>query len=120
MSASQLPAQTAVAFQFAAALENYERDLRAMVVPGFNPEVCARIAQQMDQMRLYATSLPKLSVPWVEVLIRHFELTHALWQHQRGQLEWKRVSLLHVDQQGAVERLHKQCVRLIAREAPSA
>ncbi len=120
MSASQLPAQTAIAFQFAAALETYERDLKAMVVPGFNPEACAHVAQHMDQMRLYATSLPMLSVAWVEVLIRHFELTHALWQHQRGQVEWKRIDLLYADQKGAVGRLHKQCVRLIARDPHSA
>lgn len=111
MSASQAPALSAIAFQLAAALDAYEQDVALLVRAPVDPEVYHRVSGHMDQMRMYAAALPGLAVPWVEVMIRHFELTHGLWkQPGPGAAELKE---LQAELRGAVRSLSRKCVLLM-------
>jgi hypothetical protein len=63
-------------------------------------------------MRMYSGALPGLSVAWVEVLIRHFELTHSLWRTQGQQVSVEDGAYQRLLQ--AVARLRHLCLREIA------
>jgi hypothetical protein len=113
MSASHAPALSAIAFQLAATLDAYEQDVAAMVRTPLDAEAYHRVSRHMDQMRMYAASLPPLSVAWVEVMIRHFELTHGLWRMQQERPEKVDLKHLHSQLRDAVTRLSRKCVQLM-------
>jgi hypothetical protein len=112
MSASQFQALSAIAFQLAATLETYEQDVAAMLRTPADADLYRRVSGHVDQMRMYAAALPPLSVAWVEVLIRHFELTHGLWRVHRepGSVP---LAELHEALRDAIRRLSKRCVQLM-------
>ncbi|MEJ5988563.1 hypothetical protein WG902_01090 [Ramlibacter sp. PS3R-8] len=112
MSAPQSQALSAIAFQLAATLEAYDEAVVAMLAAPLDPDLYRRVSAQIDQMRMYAAALPTLSGAWVEVLIRHFELTHGLWRAQR---EPEAVALqeLHAQLRDSVQRLSKRCFQLM-------
>lgn len=110
MSASQAPALSAIAFQLAAALDAYEQDVALLVRSPVDPEAYHRVSQHMDQMRMYAAALPPVAVAWVEVMIRHFELTHGLWRPHAQQADLKQ---LHARLREAVRSLSRKCVLLM-------
>ena len=118
MSAFEASALTAIAFQLAAALDAYEQDVEAMVSQRMAPEAYQRVSGDMDKMRLYSSSLPRLSVPWVEVMIRHFELTHGLWRQQKGQAARDEIQRLLENQLYAVRRLRQQTLNLLVAGDP--
>jgi hypothetical protein len=113
MSASAAPELSAIAFQLAAALDAYEQELARLVRGPFDVDVYQRVSRQMDQMRMYAASLPALSVLWVEVMIRHFELTHGLWRLQKDSKAQDELARLHAELREAVRRLSQKCVQLM-------
>jgi hypothetical protein len=113
MSASQAPALTAIAFQLLAALETYERDVAVMLKAPLDPEAYRRVSKHIDTMRMYAAELPVLSVAWVEVMIRHFELTHGLWRVQHAP-EAADLPQLHAQLREAARRLAQKCVQLLS------
>jgi hypothetical protein len=115
MSASAAPALSAIAFQLAATLDHYDETMAALVRSPMvvDPELYQAATRQMDQMRMYAASLPPVSVAWVEVMIRHFELTHALWHHQREACTASEVKQLHTQLRDAVQYLARKCVQLM-------
>lgn len=112
MSASQHQALGAVAFQLAATLETYEEDIVAVLASPGDAERYRRASAHIDEMRMYAAALPLVSVPWVEVMIRHFELTHGLWraQHAPESVDMER---LHAQLRESVQRLSQKCMRLL-------
>lgn len=115
MSASQSRVPSATAFQLLARLEEYEQDIARLVASPFDTECYQHVSRHMDQLRLYAASLPEASVPWVEVLIRHFELTHALWRAQmRG--EAGELPCLHEAHRQAVRQLAARATRLLTSD----
>jgi hypothetical protein len=57
--------------------------------------------------------LPSVSVAWVEVLIRHFELTHALWRLQHDGSASVELVALRKNLFAAVHRLSHQCTQLM-------
>jgi hypothetical protein len=113
MSAPQHQALSAIAFQLAAALDNYEQDVHALVAASFDPELYRRISRQMDDMRMYAAALPQVSVAWVEVMIRHFELTHAMWRNSRAGEPAVELQPLLAHLREAVARLSRKCAQLM-------
>lgn len=113
MSAPQNHALSAIAFQLAAALDAYEQDLSALLRAPLDPELYRRVSGHVDQMRMYAAALPSLAVAWVEVLIRHFELTHALLRVQRDPSQAHALPELHGNLRDATRRLSRCCVQLM-------
>lgn len=116
MSAHQEPALTAVTFQLLARAEAYEADVTRLVAGRLDLDLYQRASGHMDEMRLYAASLPQLAAAWVEVMIRHFELTHGLWRQGQGSAEVLHGPLAQL--LGAVHRLQEQCRQSLL--APSA
>lgn len=111
MSAPDLLLCGAVAFQLAATLERYEHDVAQLVAGPLDPEVYHRVSALVDQMRTQAAALPPLSVAWVEVLIRHFELTHGLWRRQhQGAAD---IQQLHAQLRRATGQLARECSQLL-------
>jgi len=113
MSAFDAPAFSAIAFQLAATLESYDENVSALVRTPLDPELYRVVSKQMDDMRMYAASLPPVSVAWVEVMIRHFELTHGMWRQQQDGCNDEELKQLRAQLRGAVERLSRQCVQLM-------
>jgi len=114
MSASEAPALTAVTLQLVAALDGYEQDVNTLVQQRLDPEQYQRVSGHMDRMRQYASALPGLSAAWVEVMIRHFELTHALWREFNAQADPAQVQQITQDHLQAVRRLRRQALQLLA------
>lgn len=112
MSASQAQACSAIAFQLAAALDAYEEDVAALLRAPLDAEQYQRVSRQMDEMRMYAAALPTVSVAWVEVMIRHFELTHGLWRAQQVPTA-RDLRRLQEGLSEAVLRLSGKCVQLM-------
>lgn len=113
MSASDAHVLSAVAFQLAAAVDAYDEDITVLVRSGFDPEVYRRVSRQMDQMRMYAAALPPVSVSWVEVMIRHFELTHGLWRVQKDGSGAAELRAVHQQLQQSLQRLSRLCAQLM-------
>lgn len=118
MSASEAPARDAIAFQLAAALEQYEQHVAAMVRTWPDMDLYRDVSGQVEQIRTYCAVLPQLGGPWVELLIAHAELVHSLWRLRfrddagdRGQFEHVRGR--HA---AAVRSLKDPCLRLLARQ----
>ena len=117
MSASQGSALTSIGFQLRAALEAYESDIQSIATNPPDPELYQAASRRIDELRMYAATFPGLSVAWVELLIRHFELMHGLWRLQQGRLTRAELEDFHVQLQAAVQRLRRQCTaRMIEPE----
>lgn len=111
MSASDSKALGAISQQFAAALVAYEAELDALLrVPG-DPETYRRASARMDEMRMYAHALPSVSVAWIELLIRHFELTHGLNRSAQAGAPAD-LELLRAQVGFAVAHLARKCAQL--------
>lgn len=110
---SQPAALSAIAFQLVAALERYEQDLEQLRVNQQHLELYQRVSRHMDEMRMYSASLPQVSVPWVEVLIGHFELTHCLWRLQGGGDKRATLERLSEKHRGVVARLRDKALTLV-------
>ena len=115
MSANAAHALSAIAFQLAAALEAYEQDIARLVRRPMDGDAYQGASRKMDQMRLYAASLPQVSVAWVEVLIRHFELTQALWRLRTIEEQAEGLDELFAVHHDAVRRLMGKCSQLMPR-----
>jgi hypothetical protein len=112
MSASPAPALSAIAFQLATTLETYDEDVGTMLRGPLDPELYRRTSSEIDTMRMYAAALPALSGAWVEVMIRHFELTHGLWRAHQDPAAVD-VQQLHGQLRVAVRRLSHKCLQLL-------
>lgn len=114
MSAYQGSALTAVALQLHGALDAYRKAAGQMVPAGrLDLALYQQLGELMDRMRLYATALPRLSLPWVELLIRHFEFTQGLWNAQRGELAPQELQALHAGTLAAAGHLQECCARAL-------
>lgn len=118
MSASGSPELDAIAFQLVAALEKYDEDAGRMVDTWLDMELYRSVSDQIEQIRLYSAALPRLSVPWVELLIAHAELVHSLWRLRFQHVEADRVRLEEVRARHShcVAVLRSRCVRLLTAE----
>lgn len=76
--------QEAIALQLLTALETYETDVLQLCRTWLDMEQYQRVSEEIDELRMYAAALPRLSGPWVEVLISHAELVHAMWKAARA------------------------------------
>ena len=115
MSAAQGNLATATTQQLAAALQAYEAEVENIIAPNPDPETYQRVRERLDEMRRYSSSLPTLSVAWVELLISHFELTHDLWRSQQGKLDWDEVMQAREQHAHSLARLCEHCRKLLLR-----
>jgi hypothetical protein len=120
MSASHASLESVILMQLVAALRNYESDVAEVTACQVAPEAYGRVRLRLDEMRNYASSLPKLSVPWVELLISHFELTHGLWRVQQSAVDEGALQAAREHHDRAVRRLHEQCLRMLQEKEPDA
>jgi hypothetical protein len=118
MSASQANAVSGIAFQLIAALEAYLGEVEQLAQPRPDPETFHHVRLRLDEMRLYSASLPGISVAWVELLIRHFELAHSLWQAQQGLADPGAVGKVQSQHAEAAVRLRQHCVTLLHESNP--
>ena len=99
-----------MSFKLAAALEQYEMDLRSLADTWFDPEILHRMQRDFGELRILGASVPRLSVSWVAVLVSRTRLFHSLWT--RGGLA---MAALH-DHLAAVEGLRRRCLRMIGAQ----
>jgi hypothetical protein len=116
MSGSDSQAIEAAARQLVAALEDYERDARALVATWLDMDLYATVSARVDELKLCCCALPNLSVPWVSLLISHAELVHCLWRSsqpsppRRGEVQQRLEEHL-----ACVRRLHAGAERIASR-----
>ena len=117
MSASQAPALDAIAFQLAAALEDYEQHVAVMVDTWLDMELYREVSDQIEQIRMFCAALPQFGPPWVELLIAHAELVHSLWRlrFRDDPSDRKKLGQVRTRHAAAVESLKGPCMRLLAR-----
>lgn len=118
MSAFQAPSIDAVAFQLAAALDQYERDVARLVESWLDVDLYHAVTGHVSRVRSFASALPQVSVPWVELLIAHSELVHALWRLRFAQDGTDRGMPADVLARHAasVAAMRTHCLRLLASE----
>jgi hypothetical protein len=112
MSAPPFLVHGAIAFQLSSRLDAYGRDVGAMLVVPFDPELYRRVTGHVDAMRLYAAELPSVSVAWTEVMICHFELMHGLWRTPAKQ-QPAQLTSLRSRLEAASARLAQRCLVLM-------
>jgi hypothetical protein len=114
MSIAQGSALIAIGMQLVEKLDGYEVDLDRLLLAPHDPELYRQISHSVDHMRMLSATLPKLSVCWVELLIRHFELTHGLWRIQQGSEQPGAMEPLREQAQHAARRLRERCLEVVA------
>src|SRR4051794_39107822 len=102
MSASHAPAIDAIAFQLAGLLETYGEKVERMVDTWLDMELYREVSDAVEEIRTLSVILPGLSVQWVELLIAHTELVHALWRGGQAGADPEKV--------GAIQANHARCV----------
>lgn len=119
MSASHASALDAIAFQLAAALDEYDEDVGRMVDTWLDMELYHRVSAEIEEIRGFSAALPQLSVPWVELLIAHAELVHSLWRlrFQEVGAHRERLDEVREHHSACVASLRSRCLRLMARRA---
>jgi hypothetical protein len=115
MSASHAPALDAIAFQLAAALEEYEHAADAMVNEWPDQDRYRTVSSQIETIRMYTSALPELRVPWVELLISHAELVHMLWKGHYGGGFPEPLEAVCERHSYAMASLRSRCMRLLER-----
>jgi hypothetical protein len=115
MSASQLPALDAIAFQLVAALDCYDEDVTRMLDDWPDVELYRRVGEQMGRIRMYSSALAEARVQWVELLIAHSELVHCLWRRAEGHEPKEPVEQARDRHADAVAALRRRCIRLASR-----
>jgi hypothetical protein len=104
----------AIASQLAGALDAYESEVASMAARPEDLGAYRQVSERMDQMRLYAGALPELSVPWAELLIRHFEFTHGVWQLQQQKIKADALEALRAQHHAAVVSVSARLRQLVA------
>ena len=109
MPASPAPASEAIASRLAAGLDDYQQGVDALVDAWPDPERYRAVTGQLDAIRKDAALLPQVRVLWVELLIAHAELMHALWALLARRSE---AALFHVEE---LRIRHAECVAGLRR-----
>ena len=99
--------QRVVTFKLAAALENYEGDLRLLAAGWRAPDALRRVQREFGELRILGASLPRLSVAWVAVLVSRTRWLQALGDRESPALRLLEEHLM------AVGGLRRRCLRAI-------
>jgi hypothetical protein len=112
MSATFQPALPAIAFQLAAALEDYEAEFERMAGGEIDLEQAARLGQKLDVVRTYRGAFPNLAADMVELLLCHSELMHDEWRVVRLDPEERKVLLDRHNR--AIRAMRTKCMKLFS------
>jgi hypothetical protein len=105
----------ALAFDLATALDRYEQDMEDLVRAWPDPQRYRRVNESMEQVRMAAAPLPRLSIRAVELLISHAELVQGLWDSTDPRLRSEESVWPVVEQHRAcVFRLREACLTIMA------
>lgn len=99
------------AFKVAAALEQYEMDVRALVERRPDRELTRRLGQQLRELRNQCASLPRLSVSWAAVLVSQARLVQAACTRAGPA-----TAVLLQEHLAAAETLRKRCLGLLGSQ----
>jgi hypothetical protein len=100
---------SATAFQLLVSLETYEQHMDVLVEARWDADLYMRATELFDEMRLYAASLPRVQVAWIEVLISRFELAEMLWQSRSATRTDGRLLGCHSRHKAAIASLRRRC-----------
>jgi hypothetical protein len=109
-------ALSAIVSQFLGALDAYGREVDSMLAHHEDLALYQVVSQRMDEMRRYAGGVPHVGAPWVEVLIRHFELTHGLWKVQQGLMQASELQPLRGQHAQAVRALQQRLLQVVPQQ----
>ena len=84
MSGSDAQAVQGTARHLMAALESYEPHVRELVAGWLDMDLYMAVSAEIDELKLFCSALPELSVPWVSLLISHAELVYCLWRNSQS------------------------------------
>jgi len=113
VSARQASTLTATALQFLSRIDAYEAEVQVLLTEGVDETALSGVRLRLDALRPLAAMLPGLSLAWAELLIRHFELAHMVWQRQGGTLATGRFKQVRESHEAACRRLRRQCEMLV-------
>lgn len=82
MAASHAPVLDAIASQLIDALDRYEHDVQTLADTWLDMDCYREVSDRIETIRGYCAALPRLSAPWVALLIAHADLVHCLWRSQ--------------------------------------
>jgi hypothetical protein len=118
MSASSAPAMRAVALQLAAALDRYQQDFDTMLGAGSDSVHYREVTRELHDIRQMKGSLPELSEEMADVLIRHVEMMHAVWNVQLHPSQAHQCNLrtLRLRHRQAVDAMRQACIAIDARK----
>ncbi|GAB3651342.1 hypothetical protein [Ramlibacter alkalitolerans] len=102
-----------VTFKLAAALEQYELDLRALTEGWLDADAFRRLQQEFGAMRVLGAALPRLSVSWVAVMVSRNRLLRSLCGRSGSVLAALQEHL------AAVEGLRARCLRMMGAQTPA-
>jgi hypothetical protein len=118
MSAFQSRALDSIAFQLAAALDEYDVKFDALMKAWPDMDLYHEASGGIDALRMYSAALPQLSVQYVSLLIAHAELVHCLWQQSEGRGTGDALLQAKEDHRLAITVLRRRCLRLLAGSSP--
>ena len=107
----------ALTFKLAAALEQYEADVRALVDNWLDRDLYRRLEEELKQLRIYCASLPRLSVSWMDVLVSRARLMQALVRRGVQVPGPTREARLLGEHLAAVEGLRRRCLRMMGAQS---
>jgi hypothetical protein len=73
---------SAIAVRLLSALDAYEQAADALV-ENWDELLYSDCSELFDEVRMYASTLPKIQVVYIELLICRFELMEALWRERQ-------------------------------------
>ena len=120
MLPSHSPQQSAVAGQLAMSLAAYERGLTSLLEERWDPDLYRHLCDDFDRIQMYASSLPRMSVEWTELLISRVELAQALWSLRTpARVDGKVVAML-ANHRARIADVVSRCASFRARpESPT-
>jgi phage-related protein len=117
MSAPQSAALTAITFQLAAALDQYDLQFDALLRNWPDMDAYQGVSKGIDELRLYTAALPELSVAYVSLLIAHAEVVHCLWKRSNAQAcTEEQFAGARDAHRVAVAGLRRRCLRALAEQ----
>jgi len=112
---SHSPEQAVVASELSRELAAYEDGLRNLLQRRWDSELYRDLSDQFDRMQMRATSLPKLSSSWTELLITRVDLASALWSMSSPSRINGKVVAFHARHRVLIEEVRRKCEEYVAK-----